>query len=403
MNKIEKFIYENWENTVRTCLKDEGTLIALPKPFTIPTIKDAFQEMYYWDTYFANVGLIISGLTEQAKNNTENVAYMIEKYGYMPNGNRTYYLSRSQPPFFTQMAREVYEQTGDKAWLKKMYDTGCKEHSFWQTERITACGLNRYYATISEKEIDGHSAYFTDRINIAPAKTTEEKRLMAEACLTFCESGWDCNSRFGLFPQNFAWLDLNSLHYGMENNLAYFAKELGIDSDWSQKAEERKALINKLCWNETVGGFCDYDFVNKKTSDFISCAAFYPLFTGLATKEQAEKTVKLLDRLEVAHGVAACEKREDLLNLQWDYPNGWACLHHIVISALKRYGFDDDAKRIAEKYCTLVERNFELTGNIWEKYNVVEGTVATTTDGGLAVLMMGWSAGVYLFCRQELA
>ncbi len=401
MNKLEKFIHENWENTVRTCSVDEGTLLALPRPFTIPTIKDHFQEMYYWDTYFANVGLIISGLTEQAKNNTENVAYMINKYGYMANGNRTYYLTRSQPPFFTQMVREVYEQTGDKKWLKEMYAAGCKEHDFWQTKRITPCGLSRYYGTLLENEIEAHSSYFTDRIEIAPAKTPEEKRLMAETCLTFCESGWDCNSRFGLLPQNFCWLDLNSLLYGMEENLAFFAEELDLDSDWHKKAEERKTLINKLCWNEEIGGFCDYDYVNDKTTDFVSCAAFYPLFTGLASREQAEKTVRLLERLEVPHGVAACEKRNDLLNLQWDYPNGWACLHHIVISALSRYGFAEDAKRIAAKYCDLVERNFETTGNIWEKYNVVEGTVATTVEGGLAAPMMGWSAGVYLFCLNN--
>ena len=401
MNKLEKFINENWEKTVRTCLNDDGTLIALPKPFTIPTIKDAFQEMYYWDTYFANVGLIISGLTEQAKNNTDNVAYMINKYGYMPNGNRTYYLSRSQPPFFTLMVKEVCAKTGDKVWLKEMYETGCKEHNFWQTQRLTSCGLNRYYAKFSDSEIDGHSSYFTDRIGIEPAKTTEEKRLMTEACLTFCESGWDCNSRFGMYPHNFAWLDLNSLLYGMEKNLAYFAKELGITADWNDKAEQRKELINKLCWNEELGCFCDYDFVNEKIASFVSCAAFYPLFVGLATGEQAKKTLAVLEKIEFDYGVAACEPRDDLMNLQWDYPNGWACLHHVVVSALNRYGFKEDAKRIAEKYCTLVERNFETTGNIWEKYNVVEGKVATTTDGGLAVLMMGWSAGVYLFCKNN--
>ena len=399
MTKVEKFILENWENTIRTCKEDEGTLLALPKPFTIPTMRDKFQEMYYWDTYFANVGLILSGLLEQAKNNAENIAYMIEKYGFMANGNRTYYLTRSQPPFFSLMVRDIYAQTGDKEWLEKMYFTTCKEHDFWENNRQTPCGLNRYHGITHAGEFHKKAKEFSERIHVEYPESEEDCKKLAEINVTFCESGWDCNSRCGMRPHEFAWIDLNSLLYGMEENLAFFADELSIKSNWKQIAEERKVLINKLCWNEELGIFCDYDFVNNKISDFVSCAAFYPLFTGLATPEQAERTVMMLSRLEFDFGVAGCEKRDDLLDFQWDYPHGWACLHYIVIYGLNRYGYNKAAKRIAAKYCDLVERNFEATGNIWEKYNVVEGKVSETKEGKhkIAALMMGWSAGIYLY------
>lgn len=114
MNKVVKFIEENFSQTIRSNKEDNDTLIGLPYPYTVPCIDDMFQEMYYWDTYFTNVGLLIAGNLEQARNNADNMMYLIEKYGYMPNGNRTYYLKQSQPPFLFLMVKEVYEHTSTK-------------------------------------------------------------------------------------------------------------------------------------------------------------------------------------------------------------------------------------------------------------------------------------------------
>lgn len=405
MNDLIKFIHENWDNTVRFNTKDEGNLIGLPKPYTVPSIADKFQELYYWDTYFTNVGLILSDRVELAKNNTENIAFIINKYGYMPNGNRTYYLTRSQPPFFTLMVRDIYEIEGDKEWLKEMYYASVKEHEFWMTERITESGLNRYSGTITDSQIEQRAGRICQRIGIDYPKDFESQLKLAEWSLTVCESGWDCNSRFGLRNYDFNWVDLNCLLFGMEENLAYFADELGLENDWQVKADHRKELMNELCWNEKMGMFADYDFVNKTVSDFVSCASLYAMFTGLCTEEQAARTVKLLDKLEQKYGLACCEKRDDLMDLQWDYPHGWACLHHIAISGLRRYGYHEDAKRIAEKYCDTVERNFQETNNVWEKYNVVTGEVSRTKENMIPTSMMGWSAGIYLYglsqCGKE--
>ena len=145
-----------------------------------------------------------------------------------------------------------------------------------------------------------------------------------------CESGWDCNSRMGLDNRDYVWIDLNALLYGMEKDMAYFADELGRDSlVWRERFEARRALVNEYLWNEEREMFSDYDFANGKKSSFLSAAAYYPLFTGLASKEQAEAMSKKVSLLDFEYGVAACEKRDDLYGFQWDYPVCWAPLNYI--------------------------------------------------------------------------
>lgn len=119
-NSLKEFILENWDRTIRENKEDVGNLLGLPYPYTVPCIESTFQEMYYWDTYFTNIGLILSNKIEQAINNIENMVFLIEKYGKMPNGTRTFYLNHSQPPFFTQMVREVFDITGNLEWLVRI-------------------------------------------------------------------------------------------------------------------------------------------------------------------------------------------------------------------------------------------------------------------------------------------
>lgn len=408
MNELVKFIYENWDGTLRHNIENEGSLIGLPKPYTVSGADDSFNELYYWDTYFTNLGLILSDKLDCSINNVENIAYMIEKYGFMPGGNRTEYLNRSQPPFFTLMVRDIYNLTGDKKWLGKMVKIAEKEYNFWQTKRTTSTGLNRYYHNLSrgdEETVRESAEHICSRLGCELPEDYDTLYSYAENDRIACESGWDCNSRFGMHNQNFNWIDLNSLLYSMEENMAYFATELktGRSMLWEARASRRLALLNKYCWCESVGMFCDYDFVNGEQSQFLSVASFYPLFAGIATDEQAAKTVANLYRLEHEFGLASCEYRDDLMGLQWDYPHGWACLHYIVIDGLLRYGYVEDAMRLAGKYCATVEYNFEKTGSIWERYDMVTGEVAVTGEKDRLYTMMGWSAGIYLCCRELLA
>ena len=397
---VKEYIEANWDNTTRFFTDDNDTLIGLPKPYTVPCCEGAFQEMYYWDVYFTNVGLIKSGRLAQAKNNVDNMCYLINKFGFMPNGNRTYYLSRSQPPFLSQMVRCIYEQTKDTKWIDECYKALEKEYEFWESERQTPCGLNRYYGKFSHDELMDFCNLLCRRFNMEKPddKTIAEK--YGQAMYSFAESGWDCNSRMGLDCYNYAWVDLNSLLFGIETDMTFFSAELknGCENFWSEKAEQRRNRMTQLMWNDASGAFCDYNFKENKQTDIVSIAQFYPLFSGVCTHEQAKRTVELLPKIEFEFGVACCEKRDDLYNLQWDYPNGWACLQYIVVHGLLRYGYREDALRIAEKYKCLVEKVFEATENLWEKYNVTTGEVSDNKEYKNPA-MMGWTAGVYVdFC-----
>ena len=400
----EKFIYDNWQYCIQNNTKDEGTLIGLPYSYTCPSVPNdvgIFQEMYYWDTYFTNVGLILSDRIDQAKNNCRNMAYLINRYGFMPNGNRTFYLNRSQPPFLSRMVRDIYTATGEKEWIAEMYPVLVKEHKFWTTKRVTTSGLNRYFgdfATNEERIEFGRD--FLKRMKMPMETNLVALANYGDCYIAHAESGWDCTSRFGYRAQDFDWVDLNALLYGLEADLEFFAQELknGEEGRWEAVAEARKDRMNRVLWDDKLGMFADHDFVHDQKSAFVSIAQFYPLFTKVATKAQAEKTVKLLPKLEQRYGVA-CSQKEGLLDMQWDYPHGWACLHYVMINALENYGYHEDALRIARKYIGVVDKIFDETGCLWEKYNVVKGEISVTREYD-SPKMLGWSAGVYLFCRR---
>lgn len=396
---IREYIQRNWDKTIRCNMQDNGTLIGLPYPYTVPCCEGHFQEMYYWDTYFTNAGLLHEGRLEQVKNNIDNMCFLIKKFGYMPNGNRTFYLSRSQPPFLSQMVRELYDRQPDNHWLAGCYEALETEYEFWQSQRMTPSGLNRYYGTFTPEDETACCPELCGRFHIEPPQDEETQRSYGRSMYTFAESGWDCNSRMGMEVYQYNWVDLNALLYGMEQNMAYFADILqnGQADCWLQKAKTRATKTTELMWDNTLGAFCDYNYVTKEKSDIISAAMFYPLFSGVCTAEQAARTVSLLPKLEMPYGISCCECKEDLYELQWDYPNGWACLHYIVIHGLLRYGYQEDALRIAKKYVALAEDVFQKTGQLWEKYNVVTGDVSTAKEYETPA-MMGWSAGVYLDC-----
>ena len=404
--RVRTYILKNLPLTVRTAHEDNDTLIGLPYPYTTPCVSGMFQELYYWDTYFTNVGLLSAGMTRQAQYNIDNMLYLVKTYGKMPNGNRTYYLNRSQPPFLSQMVRELFDLTQDIAWLyEKAYPALETEYLFWTERRATPSGLNRYGCDLThDEEYPDIAAYFAERIS-RPLPADRDTRLAwGKSMMALAESGWDCTSRFALHAHEYIPADLNSLLYLLETNMAYFATVLQMPTDadkWQARACRRQQQMTAQLWDDSRGVFCDVHGKTGVSNRMVSAAAFYPLFAGLATPAQAASTVQALPLLEYEHGIACCEKRDDLLDLQWDHPHGWACLHYIVIQGLRRYGYEDDARRIAQIYTRTVEREFDRTGNLWEKYNVVTGQVSATLEYDTPP-MLGWSAGVYLFCEDFL-
>lgn len=409
MKRTEDYIRENWEKTIRVCQRDEGSLIGLPEPYTVPCISGKFQEMYYWDTYFTNLGLMRSGYFGQAKNNVDNMLYLVQRYGKMPNGNRTYYLNRSQPPFLSEMVREIYMQTKDRHWLEEAVSALEREYHFWQTERNTRTGLNRYGGEpLDEKTLYDEVGRFCSRTGRPMPTEPEEVARCGRDMYAVAESGWDCSSRFRQGADSYNALDLNSLLFLLESNMEYYACELGRTGEteeWGVRKKGRREKMNRLLWNPKRGFYCDYLYEQGKLSELCSAAAFYPLFAGLCDEKRAERTAENLFLIEQPYGVAGCENRqqdaESAGQLQWDYPNGWACLQYIVAVGLKNYGYEEAALRIAEKFVTVVDNNFEKTGKLWEKYNVVTGEVSVTREYATPP-MMGWTAGIYLFFADML-
>ena len=398
--KLNKYIKENFPKTVRYNPQDNGNLIGLPKPYNVPSIEGRFQEMYYWDTYFLNRGLILMGETEQAKNNVDNILYLIDKYGYMPNGNRTFYLHNSQPPFSTLMVEEIFAVTGDKEWLSAAYKTLTKEYEFWSTRRSTPIGLTQYKGERDMAVADGMAEGFLERIGNRPENITDER--LAWQYVAICESGWDINPRFDFHVEDWCSVELNSLLLRYEINMGKFCEILGIDgkTQWQERADKRKALMEKYMLKDGI--FYDYDFTNDKISDKFTYAGIYGMAMGVISESQAKAVKDNFYRIETEYGVAATEKMYDkgIYHYQWQYPNGWAPTQSLAINAFLNYGYIDDAKRIAQKYVNLVETNFEKTNNLWEKYNVVTGGVDVEDECSqrhqTMPPMMGWTSGVYI-------
>ncbi len=396
-----EYIHDNWERCIVRQTQDNGGVIGLPYPFLVPVPDRGMGSMLYWPTYFANKGLILDGLSIQAQYNVMNMFALIDRFGYVPNGSSLSYLSRSQPPCLSMMVSDLYESTQDLDWLKTAYDMLVKEYNWWQANRSAENGLNRYGIRLLPTDPMGEnmSNEYEIRTGRALPDFTPEERIQFAG--TMCESGWDFTPRTGLHAADYAWVDLNSLLFGYEDNFARFSNSLknGQDEFWQNRKYERQAKMNRYLWNGEF--FCDYDFVRKKQSDLLTCAAFYPLFTRAATAAQARKMRDCLRRLEFEHGLAVCEPGARDAVYRWDYPNGWAPLHYIVVMGLNNYRYYEDARRIATKFVRSVERNFERTGHICEVYNVVTGGTDVGAEYGVLKIFT-WAAGVYLALRDYL-
>lgn len=406
MQSVLEYIRKQWPETTRIHTESEGTLIGLPYPYTVPCARDAFQEMYYWDTYFTCRGLALQGETEQVLNNCRNFIHLLETRGFIPNGNRTYYLDHSQPPFFGALLDLCIRlRPGDRRLLSQGVAALEKEMDFWKHHRRDRCGLEHYGSDAgTERKLEFY-ACAVKRLGY-PADGDEATRLAAaREGLPEAESGWDFNPRFERSCPDFAPVDLNSLLWANRRLLAELHRELGdLDraDEWDSSADTRAQLINRYCWSDSQGAFLDYNFRTRRHSPVFSAASLYPLWTGLATPEQALSTLRNAERLlECRHGLACCEKYDSGHNYQWDYPNGWAPLQLIAIESFDRYGFRDAALRLAEKYVDLVSANFHRTGDLWEKYNVVDGSIEAKSEYETP-RMMGWTAGVFVYAADYL-
>lgn len=402
-DEVKAFIMEHWDETIRENHESpDGTLIPLPLPYSVPCANGMFQEMYYWDTFFTNEGLILSGRADQAKANTENIAYLIETYGFMPNGTRTWYLNRSQPPYFALMVDAVHKACGDEQWLAKMYPTLKKEYGFWMTQRMTPCGLNRYSSEADENLVAEFVQTGSKRIGADfSGKTPEELYTTGRHFAAEAESGWDFTPRFERRCEDFCPVDLNANLYFYETFLADLAGKFGEDpTQYRLNAEKRKENIFKYMLNSENGCFYDYDYVSGRHSEILSGAVFNLLVAGIPNARQASRLVSMaLHQMETEHGVAATAPFESPYTYQWAYPNSWPPVQYMAERGLMQYGFTSDAQRLARKYTGMVSNVFKTSGNLWEKYNLLDGSVVDGVEYDTPA-MLGWTAGAYLYSLE---
>ncbi|TKS57426.1 trehalase family glycosidase [Mesohalobacter halotolerans] len=392
-------------------------------PFVVPGGR--FNEMYGWDSYFEGVGLNIDGRQDLSKAMVENFAYQIEHYGKILNANRSYYLTRSQPPFMTSFIRETYESTdeNDTLWLKVMTRAAMQEYfEVWMEDgkKLTSNGLNRYFAEgigIPPETESGHFdeqlAIYAEKYNMPISKFTEayqsgnlpsQNQVKSDLSLpslddyflhdrSLRESRHDTTWRLDGVCANLNTVSLNSLLYKYETDFAYliqtyFDDSLTYDNQtfdaqyWLDKAEARKQLVNQLLWNEDDKVFYDYNFVTQSHLIYESATNYYPMWAELVTSEQAEHLKnRLLATLKAKGGILASSKfsvekfaTSDVAR-QWDYPNGWAPHQMLIWKGLMNYGYDDEAQELIYRWLWMITKNaVDYNGTIPEKYDVVSRT-----------------------------
>ena len=412
-----------------------SSLLPLPNAYIVPGGR--FREIYYWDSYFTMLGLKESGEVVMIENMVKNFAYLINEYGHIPNGNRTYYLSRSQPPFFCMMV-ELLAGIKGNAVYKQFLPEMQKEYAYWMegSEKMKGSAfkrivklpggtiLNRYW---DESTTPRQESYKEDyetaeavalelamRIKVSTPEKLKEildankaatcTHLRAGAC-----SGWDFSSRWFTDPANIKTIqttniipiDLNCLMYSMETIIA---KALKLDGKTTQsknftsKAAKRKAAINKYCWNAQTGFFYDYNFAAEEQLSIITAAAVFPLFVKIATPAQAANVAKTVTASLLKDGGIVTTTNKT--GQQWDAPNGWAPLQWTTAAGFKNYGNTTLAKTIATRWLALNDKVYAATGKMMEKYNVEDltqlagGGEYPSQDG------FGWTNGVYLAFKK---
>ena len=399
------------------------SLLPLPKPYVVPGGR--FREVYYWDSYFTMLGLAESGHWDKISDMVANFAHEIDSWGHIPNGNRSYYLSRSQPPFFAFMLELLADKQGDEV-LKQYLPQLEKEHAYWmegaadlaagQThKRVVKLGdgavLNRYWDDRDAPRPESWLDDVTTAKNTPNRPATEVYRdLRAGAA-----SGWDFSSRWMDDPNQLGSnhttrivpVDLNALMFKMEKVLARASKAAG-DNDkaarYDAAASTRQKAMEQWLWNDKQGWYADYDLRSKQIRNQLTAAALFPLYVNAAAQDRADKVAAAAEaRLLKPGGLATTTVNS---GQQWDAPNGWAPLQWVATEGLQNYGHQQVAMEVSWRFLTNVQHTWEKEKKLVEKYDV--NSTGTGGGGGEYPLQdgFGWTNGVTLkmldlICPQD--
>ena len=403
---VAQHIDRLWKHLTRTTARVPAgsSALTLPRPYVVPGGR--FREMYYWDSWFSMLGLPIAGRQDLVEDMVADFGSLIDRYGHIPNGTRSYYLSRSQPPFFYLIAG----MSKDAATLPERTRQLRAEHAYWmrgadtlkpgeQTARVVRLAdgtlLNRYW---DDSDTPRDESYRED-VELADATPTRDRRQLFRDLRAGAESGWDFSSRWLADGRTLATIrttrlvpvDLNSLLVGLERAIAANCTTLGdaaCAKDFAARADARTAAIRHHLWNGRF--FADYDLDTGKANDRPTTAMAFPLFARIATPDQAKATAAALTPLVGEGGLVTTPVHT---GQQWDSPNGWAPLQWIAIQGLRHYGETALAARIRAGWLGSVTREYAASGKLLEKYDVVErrpggGGEYPNQDG------FGWTNGV---------
>lgn len=418
-HSVEQHIDELWGVLTREVPRNTGSLIGLPYPYVVAGGRYIAQ--YYWDSYFVMLGLAASGRWDMVENMVKNCAFLIRKFGFVPNGNRTYYLTRSQPPFFALMVRLLAEHKG-KTVLVRYLPYLLAEHRFWMkgatrlTAKKIAAGrvvrmpdgsmLNRYFDTATTPRPEGYK----EDVSMALEATDRTPSRVYVDLRAGAESGWDYSSRWlrdgatlsTIHTTDIIPVDLNCLMYLLEETIAdayKVFKQRRLANHFRTFAAERAEAINKYCWSDEKDFYFDYDFVAGRLTDVPSAAAAFPLFANVASKKQADAVASLIHKKFVKAGGLVTTLHES--GQQWDWPNGWAPLQWIAIKGLRNYGYNYLAHEIKQRWITCNVDLFKKEGKLVEKYNVVHPDKPALNGEYVLQDGFGWTNGVLLALLSE--
>ncbi len=386
------YIENYWKKLERFHPKDDESLLGLPKPYLVPSYEETasfdYNELYYWDSFFMVQGMFAQPEREKLVTGiAEDLMHLMKRFSVIPNASRTYLMGRSQPPFLTTFIYEAYNAYNlDKKWLQQAIEVAKDEYAtVWQgvkkpNERLVYKGLSRYY------DIN----YLHD---------------LAEA-----ESGWDMTPRFGRKALNYLPVDLNALLYKYETDFARTARLFDQKREaamWEQLAEARKRTMNDLMWDKLRGLYYDYNYAKERRGNISSLATYFPMWAGMVTEKQVASLVKGLRRFENKGGLSTTDALPigqyvpGSMPVQWAYPNGWAPLQFIVVEGLLKYGYHEDARRIAIKWLKNNLDWFNAHGVFLEKYNVVSPEKPPQKGVYPSQTGFGWTNAVFeRFCQQ---
>ncbi|WP_353614275.1 alpha,alpha-trehalase TreA [Mangrovibacter phragmitis] len=392
---------------------ERDSLLPLPKPYVVPGGR--FREVYYWDSYFTMLGLAESGHWDKVRDMVENFASEIDQWGHIPNGNRTYYLSRSQPPFFPLMVSLLASHEGDDAlvkWLPEMK----REYAYWMAgsdqlapgeahRRVVKLAdgavLNRYW----DDEDTPRPESWLDDVTTAKHYPSRPATDIYRDLRAGAESGWDFSSRWMDDPEQLGSIrttsivpvDLNAMMFLMEKTLSRASKAAGDNagaSRYDSLADKRQQSIESHMWNSKEGWYADYDLKTHKVRSQLTAAALFPLYVKAAATDRAQKMAKITEeKLLKSGGIATTLVRS---GQQWDLPNGWAPLQWVAVEGLKNYNQSGLATEITWRFLTNVQHTYNREHKLLEKYDVT--TTGVGGGGGEYPLQdgFGWTNGVTL-------